>query len=289
MNLKKVFLITLYLITAIVTVYCLAYGGNYYFNPVTERAHHAQHDSLKPGGIWGHGLGIIGTFLMVLMLLYVPRKYFRFMRNWGSLGIWLDVHIWLGITGPILVLFHTAFKFGGIVSISFWSMMAVAFSGVFGRFIYLQIPRKISGEALSADELQKMDQTLTEQLHDLPTLVEPLVSKIQELVRYSEKPTTSRLAQVRQWMVDSLRLRFQLMVLRRELRSQTKLNSYMISDLIRVIKERRLFARRMQFLKVAHKLLHHWHLVHRPFAIVMYIIAVVHVLVATLLGYTWVL
>jgi hypothetical protein len=42
------------------------------------------------------------------------------------------------------------------------------------------------------------------------------------------------------------------------------------------------------FLKVAHRLLHHWHLIHRPFALVMFVILAVHVLVTTLLGYTWI-
>ena len=56
--------------------------------------------------------------------------------------------------GPILVLFHTAFKFGGIVSISFWSMVAVFLSGIIGRFIYIQIPRTIEGRELSLSEIK---------------------------------------------------------------------------------------------------------------------------------------
>ncbi|MBN1199798.1 MAG: hypothetical protein JXA23_10635 [Bacteroidales bacterium] len=38
------------------------------------------------------------------------------------------------------MLFHTSFKFGGLVAISFWSMAAVFFSGIIGRFIYIRIP-----------------------------------------------------------------------------------------------------------------------------------------------------
>ncbi len=58
--------------------------------------------------------------------------------------------------GPILVLFHTAFKFGGIVAVSFWSMVAVFLSGVIGRFIYLQIPRSIEGRELNLYEVKEM-------------------------------------------------------------------------------------------------------------------------------------
>ena len=55
-----------------------------------------------------------------------------------------------------MILFHTSFKFGGIVSISFWSMVAVVASGVIGRFIYLQIPRTMQGRELSLNELREM-------------------------------------------------------------------------------------------------------------------------------------
>ena len=46
---------------------------------------------------------------------------------------WLEFHIFLCTVGPLLVLYHTAFKFGGIVSVSFWSMVLVVLSGVAGK------------------------------------------------------------------------------------------------------------------------------------------------------------
>lgn len=288
MTIKKAILAVLYLLTVTVSFYLSVYGGGYYFISLSERSHHSLHDTLKPGGFGGHGLGVVGTAMMLLLLLYLARKYSHSLRKWGSIGFWLDVHIWLGITGPILVTFHTAFKFGGIITISFWSMVAVVASGIFGRYIYLQIPRRLSGEELTEEEIQKMDQTLTEQLANLPTVSETLSKHIQSLLKYTEKSHDGRFSGIRFWLEDSLQLRFQLWALRRELHAKTKLNRYMVSDLIRVIKERRLLNRRTVFLKVAQRILHHWHLIHRPFAAVMYIIATVHVLVATLLGYTWV-
>ena len=288
MTIKGTSLGVIYICTGIATVLLLVYGGNYYLKPLVERPHLPLHDALRPGGFWGHGLGIIGTVLMLLMLLYLPRKYFKFMRRWGNIGLWLDIHIWLGITGPILVIYHTAFKFGGIVSISFWSMVAVAASGVFGRYVYLQIPRRLSGEELTPEEIQEMDRTLAEQIQNLPSVAAPLLARIQEVARFMDQPTTSRPSGIGSWMADSIRLRLQLLALRRELRAKSKLNRYMVSALIRAIRERRLLDRRMMFLKVAQRLLHHWHLIHRPFALVMFVILAVHVLVTTLLGYTWI-
>jgi hypothetical protein len=289
MTSKKILLAFLYLVTAAATAYMVVLGGHYYLKSLVDRPHDSLHDALRPGGLWGHGLGIIGTAMMLLMLLYLARKYFRFMRKWGDIGGWLDIHIWLGITGPILVTYHTAFKFGGIVSISFWSMVAVALSGVFGRYIYLQIPRRISGEELTPEELEERDRTLNDQIVNLPSVGPELLKHIQSLAKYPDEATGSgNYSRMRSWIMDSFRLRSELRALRRRLKAQTGLNRYVISDLMRAIKERRLFHRRKMFLKVAHKLLHHWHLVHRPFAVVMYIIMAVHVVITTLLGYTWI-
>ncbi len=288
MTIKNTILSVFYVATGAVGVFLFVKGRNYFFMPRVERPHHPLHVMLEPKGFWGHGLGIIGSAMMLLLLFYLARKYFRFMRRWGNIGDWLDIHIWLGITGPVLVTFHTAFKFGGIVSISFWSMVAVAASGVFGRYIYLQIPRRISGEELTTEELQEMDRTLAEQIQNLPGVVEPLLSRIQSLAKFSGNSTSARTPGMVYWLMDSLRMRLQLLSLRRALHAQTKLNRYMVSALIRSIKERRLFDRRLAFLKAARRILHHWHLVHRPFALVMYVIMVIHVLVTALMGYTWI-
>lgn len=66
-----------------------------------------------------------------------------------------------------MVLFHTAFKFGGIVAISFWSMVAVVASGVIGRFIYNQIPRSIQGQELTLGEVMSIRQNVHSEFRDL--------------------------------------------------------------------------------------------------------------------------
>ena len=112
---------------------------------------------LKPSGILGHGFGIVGSLLIVIGVgCYMARKRYRFLSRLGVLKHWLEFHIFLCTLGPILVLFHTAYKFGGLVAISFWSMVAVFLSGIVGRFIYLQIPRTIEGQELSLNEIREM-------------------------------------------------------------------------------------------------------------------------------------
>ena len=87
-----------------------------------------------------HLMGIGGWLMMLMPVVYVGAQARGWMRNLGSLRLWLEAHIFCGIVGPVLVTFHTAFKFNGLVSVAYWSMIAVALSGFVGRYLYVRIP-----------------------------------------------------------------------------------------------------------------------------------------------------
>ncbi|MCI5055619.1 MAG: hypothetical protein MRY83_05890, partial [Flavobacteriales bacterium] len=62
------------LITVAITVYLSYVGYSYYTLPLEERFYHPQHNWFKPSGIFGHGLGIVGTLLMFIgVFLYIAR------------------------------------------------------------------------------------------------------------------------------------------------------------------------------------------------------------------------
>ena len=132
-------------------------GASFYATPLGERAHHEGYWHWKAGGSIGLLLGMVGAGMMVVLLLYSVRKRVKALRRAGPIARWLDIHIYLGVVGPLLIILHTAFKVGGLVALSFWSMIAVALSGVVGRFLYLHIPRTRAGEELSLRELQHAD------------------------------------------------------------------------------------------------------------------------------------
>ena len=95
---------------------------------------------------------------------YMARKRLKVFSRLGVLKYWLEFHIFLCTLGPVMILFHTSFKFGGIVSVGFWSMAVVWSSGVIGRFIYLQIPRTIEGRELSLREVEILKDQLDQEL-----------------------------------------------------------------------------------------------------------------------------
>ncbi|TAL80909.1 MAG: hypothetical protein EPN88_00840, partial [Bacteroidetes bacterium] len=153
----KIFISILVVVVFITFVVILSKGISYYRTGTEERFYHPDHSLLKPSGFLGHGMGILGSLFMIIGVgTYMARKRYRFLSRMGLLKHWLEFHIFLCTLGPVLVLFHTAFKFGGLVAISFWSMVAVFLSGIIGRFIYIQIPRTIEGRELSLNEVRGM-------------------------------------------------------------------------------------------------------------------------------------
>ena len=178
----RAFMQTLYATGLLSVLAVLLTGMPYYLLQLSERPHSDMHAQLKPAGGWGHGLGIIGSAMILLLLLYSARKRRRLGLRFGRLSRWLDVHIFLGIMGPLLITLHTAMKFNGIVSISYFSMLAVAISGVFGRYVYMQIPRDARGDALGLEKarerLSVVQKSLVEKYANSPQAVRAIQSMV---------------------------------------------------------------------------------------------------------------
>jgi len=268
------------------TLIFLIYRGlNYYQTGIEDRFYHIDHDALKPSGILGHGYGILGSLFMALgVIIYMMRKRMRSLSKLGQIKYWLEFHIFLCTLGPILVLFHTAMKFGGIVSISFWSMVAVFASGIIGRFIYIQIPRSIEGRELSLNELKdsksnisdilKTDFSLGDDTHQL------IINSIQDRHKYDEENVISRF--FKKYNQD----RRNLKKIKKQLKKYS-ISAHQKKQLIKNINDEIVLNRRIDRLNVMKNLFKYWHVAHLPFAIIMLAIMIVHVIVTILFGYKW--
>jgi hypothetical protein len=269
-------------VAALASVAVLAYrGAPYYLTPLAERARHVGYWDWKPGGSVGRPLGMAGASMMTLMLLYSARKRLAPLRGLGPLSRWLDVHIFLGSVAPLLILLHTSFKFGGLVSLSFWSMVAVALSGVVGRYLYLQIPRTRAGEELTLAELSRLDERLGRRLREEYRLGGELLAELDAL---AAPPGGGRgvLAGVLRLAVDDFRLRRRLAGFARRCRG---LPRGVLREFERVVRQKALCHRRLLLWRRLHEVFHYWHVFHKPFAVVMYVFMVVHVVVAVISGY----
>ena len=272
----------LYAVAFGAVAYLFVLGSSFYLTPLRERAHHEGYWTFKAGGHLGHTLGIIGSTMMVLMLLYSVRKRVPLLRRAGALSRWLDVHIFLGVVGPLLVILHSSFKVQGLVALSFWSMIIVATSGVLGRYLYLQIPRTRAGEELALADIEKQDRELTEELRVRFSLTDVQLRQLEGMVAVPSR--TGVIAGLVRILFGDLRLRSELRHFARSVRS---VPGPVFREFERVVRQKALVRRRIVLWDRLHELFHYWHVLHKPFAIVMYIFMIVHVAVAVMTGYGW--
>ena len=283
------FLLLLYIAGFIFLGYVAVQGWDYYHLPLTERPHAELHADLKPGGFIGHGLGIIGSSMILLLFLYSARKRGKFGLRFGRMGRWLDIHIWFGIMGPLFITLHTAMKFNGLVSISYWSMMAVMASGFIGRYIYLQIPRDESGHALSMAEIENTIDGLSDLLQRdygvTPDVIQTLSRRALGGKIEHRSGVAALLALIRYDLTRPLR-NWRLKRFVRKL--YPAIPPRATAEIISLAKQKASLTRRRAVLKIINSIFHYWHVIHKPFAVVMIVIMFVHIAVVTLMGYKWI-
>jgi hypothetical protein len=282
----RIYLLTFVLLVLSTLTYLIYNGIGYYQAHIDERVFLEQHDTLKPSGLLGHGLGIIGTLLIIIGIsTYMIRKRWRPLSRLGLLKHWLEFHIFLCSLGPVMILFHTAFKFGGIVAISFYSMVAVVFSGILGRFIYLQIPRTIEGRELSLQEATSMKKKLADSLPSSVKLPEEVSVMLQSSLNvHNEGSGSSIISRIfNRFRSDAGLIR----TIRTSLRTQ-RLAGGQYRKTIKIIRSEIRLNRRIDLLVSMQNLLKYWHVAHMPFALIMLIIMGIHVTVTVVFGYHWI-
>ncbi len=282
----KIWLTLLYLLTTLVILYFLIVNWDFYNLPLKERIRHSSYQSLKPGGKISHGLGILGSGMMLLLLLYSLRKRVKLFKSWGNLSHWLNVHIYFGIMGPLFVILHTTFKLNGLVAVSFWSMIAVAVSGIFGRFIYVQIPRNLAGIELDREKALTLSAQLKHNIKTTYQLDEAEFLQLEnELGLHFASGSFTRV--FFSLLFVDLILFFKRPRIRKQLKQRFQISGTKINTLIQLTVQQAKLEQRIHFLTQIQQIFHYWHVIHKPFALLMYLIMFIHVGIAVWLGYTW--
>jgi len=109
------------------------------------------------------GVGSAGLVSMVVMLVYSIARRSRALRRMARLSTWLHLHIFLGLQGVLLVTFHCApmlYREGhaallnpGVLNLL--AVMVVFASGLFGRYLYAQVPKTLGGQHLAIRALDE--------------------------------------------------------------------------------------------------------------------------------------
>ncbi|MGB3050235.1 MAG: hypothetical protein WBB42_04520 [Polyangiales bacterium] len=257
-------------------------GQDFYLADLESRVEHSAYETLRPGGLVGHGYGIVGTILILANLLYLAR---RRLARWslGSMTTWLNLHVFTGLIGSLLILFHSAFQFRTpIALVTALSLGVVVATGIAGRYLYALTPRP---------DRVALDQALD----TLDALVPGCSARVYQSLAIHQVTQVD----AHSWLVAKLAA---VPKWAREARARGFLVSYVIEDvpMARVLerKERRSFRKAKRVVRKyaarevvavgASSLLQSWRGLHRLLALILVLLVPIHIAVAWIYGYRWI-
>jgi len=237
----------------------------------------------------GYWLGIVGASMMLFLLIYSARKRVAWLRWIGSIPTWFEIHMTLGVIGPVLVLFHANFSLGATNSnVALFCMLLVSTSGVAGRYMYTRLHAHLDSHEDTLEELKATGVRLASQTTNvafLPGLIEA-IERVEK--RYIEPPQ-SALLRMPHLLTGGVRSVIARWVMRREIELAVKRAQLTGSQLVatharrlavaaRAYSRRRLDAgRRMTEYQVYARLFSFWHILHLPLFFMLLVAGIVHV------------
>jgi hypothetical protein len=243
---------------------------------------------LSPERGLGYALGIIGGSAMLLLLVYPARKRARWLVAIGSVKVWFQIHMALGVAGPLLILYHSNFSLGATNSnVALFAMVIVSASGIAGRYFYTRIHSGLYGHRTNLAELQSAAQALREKVAGasfVPDLLAALDSAERRLTQRSNAPARVLLRPLtvtaRMWL-ERRRLTRQAVVELRATAARSRVVAERHAHFERAV--RRYIARRLQATRQVvefeayERLFSLWHVLHLPLFFILLIAGVVHV------------
>lgn len=228
------------------------------------------------GDAIGYNLGLVGGILMLLLLPYSLRKRLRILQGSGAMKAWFLFHIWAGLFGPLLVVFHSTFYIGSFNGgIVLGSTLLVTASGTVGRFFYRKIYRGLSGSRATLDEMQA---GLAREIAALSLLQQALPAVDAEIARFlalAGTPPAGRWRRAGHFLALGWRRRLASRRLRRALAADGRGEA--VGGLLAHLDATLLAAQRSAQFVTYERLFARWHVIHIPFLYLLVLTAVVHV------------
>lgn len=104
--------------------------------------------------IW---LGIFGVILVGISLGYIPVKYW--LRSLNRLQTWLTIHMAAGGIGAVLILLHSELRLKSLLpAITLVVMELVAFTGLIGRYLFLDAAKALHRQSVINKAVQLSDK-----------------------------------------------------------------------------------------------------------------------------------
>ncbi len=274
------------LISPLLAVLLLSFGaflfwkGNagYYTLSIPERAQHPSYDWLAPSRNLGLLLGLLGSSAILMNLFYLFRKS-RF-GAWipGNLRAWMNFHVGTGLLSLLFVYVHA----GGVPrkasgGYAFFALCVLVVTGAIGRWFYAFVPRAANGRELQLDEVRnKLRAIASEWDIGQPGIGARIQSKIEKAIQYGAWRHSFRAR-----FLALLRARWDLRKLLAEVEAEliaSKLGGKQVRRILFLTRRAYRAAMAAAHFEEIRGLLATWRYLHRWMALLMILLALLHIL-----------
>ncbi|OGP29598.1 MAG: hypothetical protein A2073_05175 [Deltaproteobacteria bacterium GWC2_42_11] len=235
-------------------------------------------EPFQPGRGIGYYLGITGCLIFLFVQSYPLGKKVKILERMAEAGLWLNLHIILGISGTILVLYHTSFmvwNYTNLAFFAFWLMVFLLINGIIGSYIYTQRLRGIGTKELTMKEINEMSRFISEVLKERGiediNLHEVSMSFYKGGKGFGNFKVLG-IAAFNDLFIIPLKIWGFKKMLRRDLR----LPSWEVVYISGLVKRYSLFRRRVDQYEVNERLFGRWQLLHRVFSLAFLFVMVIH-------------
>lgn len=256
------------------------YGQSFYRLSLEAKASHARFRELAPTGRLGLLYGYIGLGLVLTNLLYLVRRKLA-AYHIGSLKSWLNMHVFTGLVGPVVVVFHSAFQLRNTVAaMALWSLTVLVCTGIIGRYLYAVAPAadalrlaayldvlEVHANGLGRDLKVFFERNQVTQLRQRPTLW----AAVRLLPTWIHEMSTRTRWVHKYWKARRVAMRPEVE-----------------SEIVDVVRQVAKIARAEVRSVMGKTLLQVWRPLHRFFAILMVLAVGLHVGIAWYYGYQWI-
>jgi len=225
----------------------------------------------------GYALGIFGLACMTLLLAYSLRKRVSAMRELGRISTWFQIHMLLGLLGPVAILYHCGFRLGSTNSnVALFCALVVAASGVVGRVIYTRIHHGLSDERTSVGEMRS---SVEDSRHALTGDHEGggFCPELDELAERLRRPSTGVVDATWSYLALGHRCRRARRAARRRIK-QLERSDPGRRELRRALDRYAFSVRRLGGLAAQERFFALWHVLHLPLCFLLFVAATFHVL-----------
>jgi hypothetical protein len=208
--------------------------------------------------------------------LYTWRKRSRKAR-WGRMAQWLNFHIFTGIVGPYMVLFHSAWHFKGLAGLTMLLTVIIVFSGFIGRYIYTAVPRSADGVELEAGQLEAQITGIQSELQTWATQQPEAAQMLQPYLAVDLGVSGESASLILNRSLLDWRERRRWRQARRKLTPDLRRQADTLHQLAR---RQQALRRQLASLGMARRMLALWHTVHVPIGMVLFVSAGIHIVAA---------